>query len=108
MELLARFRESLSASPRLAGETLLLEGLCLAQTEDYPQALTKLQLALVQAPDADAAPRAQFLIGWIHLLAQEQQRAEAAFAKVIDKYPGTEYADKAQAMLSGMHDGVFR
>ena len=48
------------------------------------------------------APKAQFLIGWIHLFAQEPQKARAALQQVIKEYPNTEYATRAQRLLDGL------
>lgn len=89
-------------NPDLVAGALLTEGLCQVRLDQNTQALATLGTIVKSYRQTDVAPKAQFLVGWIHLFNQEPQRARAALQQVVKEYPNTEYASRAQRLLDGL------
>ena len=102
LEYVGQLKLLAQGNPDLFAGALLTEGLCQVRLSQDKEALATLETIVRSYRQTGVAPKAQFLIGWIHLFAQEPQKARAALQQVIKEYPNTEYATRAQRLLDGL------
>ncbi len=79
---------------------LMTEGLCRVRLNQPREAQAAFGAVVKDCGRTDLAPKAQFLIGWLHLSNQENKKAKAALQQVVKSYPNTEYATRAQRLLN--------
>jgi tetratricopeptide (TPR) repeat protein len=86
-----------------AGFTRALALIRLDKSDEALAALEKME----KMPGSDEErARAAFLIGWIHLRADDRPKASAAFERVVDRYPRSTSAKKAKELLPTLQAGL--
>lgn len=86
----------------LQAEILMIEALCQIRLNQDRQALTTLGAIVKTWGKTTAAPKAQFMIGWIHVFSQENAEARVALQQVVRDYPNTDFATRAKRLLDGL------
>ena len=84
---------------------LMTESLCRIRQNDDPGAQAILGGIVNDYGKTTLAPKAQFLIGWIHIWHEDNQKARAALNQLVNAYPDTEYADRARRLLGNLEAG---
>lgn len=82
-------------------EFLLYSGLVAYAQTDYVAAAGRLDAAS-QLSDAPVEPMASFFLGRAQLGANDQDRARAAFERVLREHPGTAWAEEARRALDAL------
>jgi TolA-binding protein len=81
---------------------LMTEGLCRVRQNDSPGAQAIFAGIVKDYGKTALAPKAQFLIGWMHMSNQDNRKARVALRQVVKDYPNTEYAIRAQRLLDSL------
>lgn len=85
-------------------ELLLYSGLVAFAREDHPAAVRRLDAAS-QLSEAPVEPMASFFLGRAALGTEETDRARDAFARVVEEFPGTPWAEEAQRAIDEIDGG---
>lgn len=80
-----------------------------SQVDRLKEILQHLLRAVEMAPQSDFAPEASFLSAWIqdHGYLQRWQEARKGYSAVVEKYPGTDAARKAEERVI-YHNNLFK
>lgn len=92
---LAALNESLFEKHKKADRSALMMALADLGALEYDSARKGLRELLAKKPEPDIAARAQFLIGYSHLVTQEYAEACGEFDELVAKHPGTKWAKTA-------------
>lgn len=96
----AEFAEVAQARFRLAE-------LCLFAFDAPGQAILHYDRVILDHPESELAPKAAVAIAWaLENRLEDPAAATAAYRGVVEDFPGTEYADFAEAALSGLLPAV--
>ncbi len=83
----------------------LIAELLLIELENPDLALDEYGKVLTEFEDGVYTPKAIYAIAWIHhRLKEDRQTSETYLNRLIEDYPGTEYADMARRMLPDDHE----
>jgi len=92
---LAALNEALFAKHQKSAHAALMVALAYLGEMKCEEARQRLRDILARQPVPDLAARAQFLIGYSHLVTQEYAQACDAFEALAQKYPTSPWADTA-------------
>jgi len=77
----------------------LLEAVALFSESKQVRARELLDQWLVNYPDGAETDRVLFLLGWSYLIEGENETARTWFSKLVEKYPQSEFAQRARGFL---------
>ena len=66
---------------------------------NYPGAIGRFEVVLLSYPDTEVVPKALFYMGKAFMNLSLDEKARTAFLEITHRYPSSEYAAKADAIL---------